>query len=711
MYIQPVSYSGYLRRSNTIQQNKIATSPSFSAKEYRYNGNHSEVRAKGDLYGDAHIGKLIVQTRRPFLGDEWTTLSVHNSIDADRICSEEGNCIEVLVFDGVHKIGKIEEDVSELRLHGNISVDEIKKADIVSIGSYSGAPVKIGRINKAHNIMMSGNCSINSANTNFLEYSSIDRPGTIKIGMLEAGNINLYVSKEDFFEIGNLKIDTDRKNRLIAQGYRDDGSISGNVKVGNITFVNGSGELRLNDRAGILPSIRQHQITNGKLIYEISKTPEIDRDLRADEISIGNSSYNLVKKAKGLYANKVLIQSVVNASDVKAKHLEMTDSAKAKTVSTDTLFMNGDTCIKNAVVGDKVDIKGNAIIENLTITGNNAETFLRDDALINDIIITGNNTEISLRDKSKITGKIVFEKGNGKVYASRDGSGTPSISEAQIEGGELIILGKPTYNCPKGKGLANIVGMSEMKEILMEDIIAPMRNPEKYSRYGINVVNGFLMYGPPGCGKTFVAQMLAEETGRTFYEISPSSIGSKYQYEPQQNIKNVFQNAKYNAPSIIFIDEAEALLSKRELLDGGNSDTVGAVTEMLQQINNCKGEEVLVIIASNEPQKIDNAVKRTGRMDRKVYVGEPDMETRAGLFSRYLDGLYKEDGIDYEKLANLTEYYTADDIRMVVRAAASKAVKTDDPISEKGLLEALKKQKPSLSKEMVEYYKSKGDLI
>ena len=709
MYIQPISYSGYSKRMNRVNQN-VSTNPSFAAREYRFNGYQSEVRAKGDLYGDAHIGKLIVQTRRPFLGDDWTTLAVHNSIDADRIYSEEGNCIETLLFDGVHKIGKIEQSVAELRLYGNVSIDEIKEADVISIGSYNRAPVKIGKINKAHNIIMSGDCSIGSLNTNFLEYTSTDAPSKVKINEMETGNIYLYVDKDDDFEIGVLKIDTDRKNRLIANGFKGDGTISGNIKLGKVVFVNGQGTFKLNDRAGILPTVNKHQITNGKLIYEITKVADVDRDLFADEIII-NDSYGKVKKAKGLYADKISIQSGVNVSDVKTKSLEMAESSKVKTVSTDKLTMKGDTYIKDAITKSGIEIKDNAYIENLTITDDKTETYLRDNASIKDVTITGENAEINLRDKSKITGKIIFEKGNGKVYVSRNGLGVPSISEGQIEGGELVIIGKPTYNCPKGKGLANIVGMEEMKEILMDDIIAPMRNPEKYSRYGITVVNGFLMYGPPGCGKTFVARMLAEETGRSFYEISPSSIGSKYQYEPQQNIKNVFQNAKYNAPSIIFIDEAEALLSKRELLDGGNSDTVGAVTEMLQQINECKGEDVLVIIASNEPQKIDNAVKRTGRMDRKVYVGEPDMETRAGLFSRYLDGLYKEDGIDYEKLANLTEYYTADDIRMVVRAAASKAVKTDDPISEKGLLEAVKKQKPSLSKEMVEYYKAKGDLI
>ena len=687
MYIQPVSVNGYYRQASSVQKNK-SSNPSFGASEYRFYGDQREVRAKGDLYGSAHIGKLIVERRNPLIGYSSTSLEVHNSIDADRVCSEYGNSIETLKFSGVHKIGKIEDNVGYLRLWGNVTLDEVKNAEVVQIGCYNRAPVKIGRIGNAHNIRISGDCSINYANTNFLEYSTSNEPSKVKIDELDTGNIYLYVSEEDDFEIGILRIDVDKKNRLIANGFNGDGTISGNIKIGNVVFVNGKGTFTLNDNTGILPTIKPHQVMNGKLIYQISRVPEVDRDLFADEITIGDRSrYNEVKKAKGLYADKVLIQSIVSVTDVRANNLEMLDSSMIKTASTKTLNMSGDTFIKDAIAERDVKLKDRASIENITMTGDKAE--------------------IHLTDKAKITGKIVFEKGNGKVYANRDGSGIPSISEAQIDGGELVILGKPTYSCPKGKGLANIVGMEEMKEILMDDIIAPMRNPEKYSRYGINVVNGFLMYGPPGCGKTFVARMLAEETGRSFYEVSPSSIGSKYQYEPQQNIKNVFDMAKRNAPSIIFIDEAEALLSKRELMD----DTVGAVTEMLQQINECKGEEVLVIIASNEPQKIDNAVKRTGRMDRKVYVGEPDMATRAGLFSRYLDSLYVEEGIDFEKLAKLTEYYTADDIRMVVRAAATKAVKTDDPISERGLLEAIKKQKPSLSKEMVDYYKSKGDLI
>lgn len=264
----------------------------------------------------------------------------------------------------------------------------------------------------------------------------------------------------------------------------------------------------------------------------------------------------------------------------------------------------------------------------------------------------------------------------------------------------------------KNTGFNAIAGMAALKKQLQDDVINPLKEPEKYKKYGLGTINGFLMYGPPGCGKTFVAEKLAEETGRYFVKMTPGDVGGIYVHETAMNIRKKFDEAKSHAPAILFIDEAESIVPDRGSLGdtGGSIDYNENITELLQQMNNSKDSQLLIIIASNEPQKIDNAVKRTGRMDRKIYVGPPDKETRIALFNQQLSDKYHEDNINVEKLAEMSDYYTAEDIRMLLRNAAIKAMNEDSPISEKHIIDAFETSSPSISEELVEEYRLKGEL-
>lgn len=292
----------------------------------------------------------------------------------------------------------------------------------------------------------------------------------------------------------------------------------------------------------------------------------------------------------------------------------------------------------------------------------------------------------------------------------------PAITNAMIERykkqiglsevPEQVISAKNT----KQKGFAKIAGMNDLKNILKQDVIEPLSRHSKYQKYGLQPTNGILLYGPPGTGKTFISEALAEESGRNIFFIRPSSVGSIYQNETSLNIKKTFEEAEYNAPSIIFIDEIEALAPKRSNLSPHNNSTEinKDITELLQQINNCADRNIFIIAATNEPQLIDDAIKRVGRFDKTVFVPPPDFEARKALFENALENIYAEDNIDIEKLAQMTENYTAAEIKnAIIRNAAVKALKEDKAISEMDIVEEINKYRPALTKDKIDEYRNK----
>lgn len=277
-----------------------------------------------------------------------------------------------------------------------------------------------------------------------------------------------------------------------------------------------------------------------------------------------------------------------------------------------------------------------------------------------------------------------------------------------INEGRVTIL--PAYDLRKNYGFNKFAGMKELKQILRDDIINPLLKPDLYKKYGIDQINGCLLYGPPGCGKTLIANALAEEAGRALIEITPSNVGSKYQHLTSHNIAAKFQEAKSHTKSIVFIDEAEALLPSREYLPADNTDYPENIAEVLTQINNSKLHNMFVVLASNEPQKIDPAIKRAGRIDKKIYIGPPDTDAREEIFKTKLENLYKEEGINCKLLAENTENYIAEDIRMILRKAGLNAMHENVKINEKHILDAIKEVPSSLNENLIKLYKAKGDM-
>ena len=257
---------------------------------------------------------------------------------------------------------------------------------------------------------------------------------------------------------------------------------------------------------------------------------------------------------------------------------------------------------------------------------------------------------------------------------------------------------------PKGKGFSAIAGMHELKAKMQTEVIDVLHSPEEYAKYGLTIPNGMLLYGPPGCGKTFFAKHFAEEVGFNFMLIKPSSLKSRWVNATQENIAKMFQDAEEKAPTIIFIDEMNELVPNRD--SDVHEMARSAVNEMLAQMDRTGERGIFIIGATNYPNMIDPAILRAGRLDKKYYIGTPDFEARKLMFELYLKSRPYDFGLDYDKLAQLTENYVSADIELIVNDASRIALRNKSKITMAILVDVIKETKPSLSSSELDKYLS-----
>ena len=216
-----------------------------------------------------------------------------------------------------------------------------------------------------------------------------------------------------------------------------------------------------------------------------------------------------------------------------------------------------------------------------------------------------------------------------------------------------------------------------------------------------------LLYGPPGCGKTFFAEKFAEEAGFNFIMVKASDIASTYIHGTQEKIAALFDSAQKAQPSILCFDEFDAVVPERTDM---MQQTSGEVNEFLSQMNNCGHRGMFVIATSNRPDKIDPAVLRTGRIDKLIYIPMPDEDARYEMFKLHLKDRPTAE-IDLHRFAKETEGYIASDIAYIVNDAAMNAGLQNIPINE-GLIEiSLKQTPPSVRPDVVKQYERVRDAL
>ncbi len=273
----------------------------------------------------------------------------------------------------------------------------------------------------------------------------------------------------------------------------------------------------------------------------------------------------------------------------------------------------------------------------------------------------------------------------GRVRASQEDPGDGGLS------GELE---RPQSS------FADVGGMEELKEEIRLKIIHPLTHPEIYEAYGKKIGGGILMYGPPGCGKTYLARATAGEVKANFLAIGIHDVLEMWIGQSERNLHEVFEHARRNKPCVLFFDEVDALGASRT--DMRHSASKQVINQFLSELDGVKdsNEGVLIMAATNAPWHLDSAFRRPGRFDRIIFVPPPDDAARAAILRIHLTGKPVVN-IDFDLLAKKTPEASGADLKGIVEAAVesklSEALKTGvaSPIETKDLLKTAKKHRPT----------------
>jgi len=254
---------------------------------------------------------------------------------------------------------------------------------------------------------------------------------------------------------------------------------------------------------------------------------------------------------------------------------------------------------------------------------------------------------------------------------------------------------------PPAMDFSDVGGMTDLKETLKDQVIDPLQRPELYEEYDLGVVNGVLLHGPPGTGKTYITEALAGELGYNVVIAQASDITSSLVGEAADNMADLFEIARDNQPCLLFLDEIDAIAAERSGSTNKTMSESQMITQFLTEMSETKGEDVVVVSATNLPDEIDGAAWR--RFDERIEVPPPDATARAAILRVHLrDRPVVTDEIDWETIKEKTDGYVASDLEIIASTAARNALKDARdansvvPISQAHLDAAIEATDPSL---------------
>ena len=255
----------------------------------------------------------------------------------------------------------------------------------------------------------------------------------------------------------------------------------------------------------------------------------------------------------------------------------------------------------------------------------------------------------------------------------------------------------------------DIGGLSSVKDELRESVELPLLKPEVFKRLGIRAAKGFLLYGPPGVGKTLLAKAVANESNANFISVKGPEVLSKWVGESEKAVREIFKKAKQVAPTIVFLDEIDAIAPRR-----GSFGDSGVTERMVNQLlTSMDGIEVLqgvvILAATNRPDIIDSGLLRAGRFDKIIYIPPPDVESRVKILEVHTKPMPLTKDVNLRMIAENTDGYVGADLENLCREAGMMAYRRNpdaNTVSQRDFLDAMKNIKPSVDEEVLKFYKN-----
>jgi transitional endoplasmic reticulum ATPase len=259
-------------------------------------------------------------------------------------------------------------------------------------------------------------------------------------------------------------------------------------------------------------------------------------------------------------------------------------------------------------------------------------------------------------------GKAVSMRPQATRASGGGGGGGGGSDEEKLK--DVVPIEKPNIN------FSNVGGLDSVKEEIRKAIVYPFQHPEIFQMYGKRAGEGILLYGPPGCGKTFIARASAGECNANFLTMTISEILSKWVGDSERNVRSAFESARKYAPAILFFDEIDAVGGRRDESREGYAKRL--VNEMLINLDGVQGplEKVLVLAGTNSPWDVDPALRRPGRFSKLVFVPPPDQLSRAQIFKIHMKERPIDSSVSIEDLAQKTEGYSSADIAQICTESA-----------------------------------------